>query len=174
MSSKELLFDSFGHEFETIGKLRFRRYRDLLGAEDGEMETRQRRQLQATLSLMTLAKRISEAKDIPFDDVISQLSSGNVSELPWIAEFSEEAFMLVSSMPTQSSIEDELITLFVQSRAEIETADGWEPLEDWQASDTKRLPRRFRKQIMDFIRAEQGGEEQAAAGKGKSKASAAS
>lgn len=174
MSSKELLFDSFGHQYETIGKLRFRRYQDLLGAEAGEMEASQRQMTQATLSLMTLAKRISDAKEIPFDDVIGQLTGGNFADLPWIAEFSEEAFMLVTSMPMQSSLDDQLITLFVQSRAEIETPDGWEPIEDWEISDSKRLPQQFRNQILAFIRAEQSGEESAAAGKGKGKASAAS
>ena len=174
MSSKELLFDSFAQDYETVGKLRFRRYRDLLGAEVGEMEVNQRQMTQATLSLMTLAKRISDAKEVPFDDVITQLTSGNFADLPWIAEFSEEAFMLVSSMPIQSTLDDQLITLIIQSRAEIETPDGWQPIEGWELADSKRLPRRFRQRILEFINAEQSGEEPAAAGKGKVRASAAS
>ena len=174
MSSKELLFESFATEYETIGKLRFRRYRDLLGAEVGEMEGNQRQMTQATLSLMTLAKRISDAKGIPFDEVITQVTSGNFADLPWIAEFSEEAFMLISSMPNQTSLDDQLITLIVQSRAEIETEEGWQPIEGWELADSKRLPRRFRQRILEFINAEQSGEEPAAASKGKGKASAAS
>lgn len=172
MSSKELLFDSFATEYETIGRLRFRRYRDLLGAEVTEMEQAQRQMTQATLSLMTLAKRISDAKEVPFEEVISQLSNGQFATSPWIAEFSEEAFMLVSSMPIQSKLDDQLITLFIQSRAEIEGPDGWQPFEDWDLAATRRLPRKLREQIMEFFRQEQTGEEPAAAGRGKGKASA--
>lgn len=172
MSSKELLFDSFSTDYETIGKLRFRRYNDLLGAEIEEMEQAQRQSTQALLSLMTLAKRISDAKEVPFDEVIKQLTSGNIADSPWIAEFSEEAFMLVSSMPIQSSIDSQMINLIIQSRAEIEGPDGWQPMDDWDMAATRRLPGRFRQQVLAFIRQEQTGEEPAAAGKGKGKASA--
>lgn len=172
MSSKELLFDSFATEYETIGRLRFRRYRDLLGAEVTEMEQAQRQMTQATLSLMTLAKRISDTKEVPFEEVISQLSNGQFATSPWIAEFSEEAFMLVSSMPIQSKLDDQLINLFIQSRAEIEGPDGWQPFEDWDLAATRRLPRKLREQIMEFFRQEQTGEDPAAAGRGKGKASA--
>lgn len=172
MSSKELLFDSFATDYETIGRLRFRRYNDLLGAELEEMEQAQRQSTQAMLSLMTLAKRISDAKEVPFDEVIKQLTSGTFADSPWIAEFSEEAFMLVSSMPIQSAIDSQMINLIIQSRAEIEGPEGWQPMDDWDMAATRRLPGKFRQQVLAFIRQEQTGEEPAAASKGKAKASA--
>jgi hypothetical protein len=172
MSSKELLFDSFATDYETIGKLRLRRYRDLLGAELEETEQAQRQMTQAMLSLMTLAKRISDVKEVPFDEVVGKLTSGNIADSPWLAEFSDEAFLLVSSVPNQAAIESQMITLFIQSRAEIEGPDGWQPMEDWDLAASKRLPGKFRQQVLAFIRQEQSGEEPAAASKGKAKASA--
>ena len=172
MSSKELLFDSFATDYETIGKLRFRRYNDLLGAELEEMEQAQRQSTQALLSMMTLAKRISDAKEVPFDEVVTKLTSGTFADSPWIAEFSEEAFMLVSSLPIQSTIDAQMINLFILSRAEIQGPNGWQPMDDWDLAATRRLPGKFRQQILAFIRQEQTGEEPAAAGKGKAKASA--
>lgn len=173
MSTTELLFASFTTDYEQIGKLRFKRYGDLLGGELEEMERHQRQATVGMLSLMTLAKRISDAKQIPFEEVMEKLTSGNIGNDPIIEEFGEEVFMVVTGAPMQAGIESEMITLFIQSRAEIEGADGWQPMESWTMADTKRLPGKFRRQVLDFIGREQDGkspEEQAQ--KGKPKASA--
>ncbi len=158
MSSKELLFETFSYEYETIGKLRFRRYRDLLGGEAAEMEALQRQMTQATLQMMTLAKRISDGQGIKFEEALETLASGRIQNASYLGEYSDEAFLLISSLPNQSKIDDEMITLFISSRAEIEGENGWQPFEDWSIADTRRLPQKFRQQIKQFIDQEQSGE----------------
>lgn len=167
MNTTDLLFDSFAREYETIGKLRFLRCHDLLGGELEEMERHQRKATVGMLSLMTLAKRISEAKQVPFEDVLTKLTNGDLGDDPIIAEFSEDIYMVVSGSPLQAAIESEMITLFIQSRAEIEGPNGWQRMVDWSAADTKRLPGRFRQEVLAFIKREQGGEQDEASGKGE-------
>lgn len=162
MSSKELLFETFSYEYEHIGKLRFRCYRDLLGGEAAEMEAMQRQMTQATLQMMTLAKRISDGQGIEFEKALEAIASGNIKDASWIGEYAEETFMLISSLPNQSRVDDEMITLFINSRAEIEGENGWEGFEDWTVDDTRRLPRKFRARIRQFIDQEQNGEPAAA------------
>jgi len=158
MSSKELLFETFSYEHETIGKLRFRRYRDLLGGEAAEMEALQRQMTQATLQMMTLAKRISDGQGIKFEEALEVLANGNIKNASYLGEYAEEAFMLITSLPNQSRIDDEMITLFIASRAEIEGDNGWEGFADWTIEDTRRLPQKFRARIRQFIDQEQEGE----------------
>lgn len=173
MSSTELLFDSFDKEYEQIGKLRFRRYRDLLGAELEEAEQAQRRSTQAVLAVMSLAKRVSEGKGLPFDQVLGELTSGQMANADWISEYADEAFVMIGSLPTQSVIDGEMITLFIRSRAEIEGPDGWRPMQDWDMAATRRLPGKFRTQVLEFIERERSGEAPDAPAKGKPRAKAA-
>lgn len=158
MSSKELLFETFSYEYETIGKLRLRRYRDLLGGEAAEMESLQRQMTQATLQMMTLAKRISDRQSIPFEEVFESIASGKIKDVSWLGDFADEAFMLISSLPNKERLDDEMITLFIRSRAEIEGEEGWQGFDDWSVQDTQRLPRKFRAKIRQFIDEEQLGE----------------
>ena len=158
MSSKELMFETFSYEYETIGKLRFRRYRDLLGGEAAEMESLQRQMTQASLQMMTLAKRISEGQGIPFDEAFESLVSGNIKNASFLADYGDEAFMLISTLPNQARLDDEMITMFIRSRAEIEGEEGWQSFDDWSVQDTQRLPRKFRTKIRQFIDEEQLGE----------------
>lgn len=159
MSSKELLFETFGCEYQTIGKLRFRRYRDLLGGEAAEIDGLQREGLQAALQMMSLAKRISDAKEISFDEALQMLSTGSLQSAELFADFADEAFMLVSSLPEPSKADDQMITLFMRSRAQIQDADGnWQGFEDWSIKDSRQLPAKLREEIKAFIEQEQNGE----------------
>lgn len=156
MSSKELLFETFSCEYETIGKLRFRRYRDLLGAEAAEMDAIQRESYQAALQMMGLAKRISAAKDISFDDALAMLSQQSTQSAELFADFADEAFMLIGSLPDPWKADDQLITLFMRSRAQIQDAEGvWQGFDDWTAEDTRKLPAKIRGEIKAFIEMEQ-------------------
>ena len=177
MSSKELLFETFDCDYETIGKLRFRRYRDLLGAEAAEIDVLQRESLQAYLQMMSLAKRISEAKEISFDEVLKTLSTGSMQSAELFGDFADEAFMLVSTVPQPSKADDQMITLFMRSRAQIQDADGnWQGFPDWSLEDGRSLPRKVREQIKAFIEQEQNGEavEDATAKKGSKSTKSAS
>lgn len=159
MNSKELLFDSFAHDYVTIGKLRFRRYRDLLGAEAAELEMIQREMTQASLQMMTLAKRVADAKDIPFAEAFEMLANNIAGDPELLADFADDALMLITTIPRQTKFDDEMITIFIRSRAEIETPeDGWKAFEDWDIEDTRKLPAKFRQQIREFIEQEQAGE----------------
>jgi hypothetical protein len=171
MSSKELLFDTFSYDYETIGKLRFRRYNDLLGAEAAQMDGLQREMTQASLQMMTLAKRISDKQGISFDEAFDMLATGEVTNVSLLADFADEAFILLNSLPRRDRIDDEIITLFICSRAEIEGPEGWQPFEDWNIEDTRRVPQKFRAEIRAFVDREQAGESKpAAAGRrGKTK-----
>jgi hypothetical protein len=170
MSSKELLFDTFSYDYETIGKLRFRRYSDLLGAEAAEMDGMEREMTQASLQLMTLAKRISERQGISFEEAFEMLTTGEVANVALMADFADEAFILLNSVPRRDRIDDEIITLFIRSRAEIEGPDGWQAFDDWSVEDTRKLPQKFRKEIRSFVDREKTGEAPATAGRrGKAK-----
>lgn len=174
MSSKELLFKGFGDSYETIGKLRFRRYRDLLSAEAAGIEKMDREQTQFQLQVFTLAKRISEAQGKSFDEVISQMqglgSAGSVQQTSYFADYIDELTMIVAMMPSQAKLEDELVTIAIQSRAEIKAEGGWERIEDWVLDDTKVLPSKFKAQVSEFIRREQAGEDAPEGGRRRGKA----
>ena len=159
MSSKELLFETFSCDYENIGKLRLRRYRDLLGAEAAEMDAIQRASFQAALQMMGLAKRISEAKSISFDEALTMLSQQSMESAELFSDFADEAFMLINSLPDPWKADDQLITLFMCSRAEIQGPDGtWQPFTDWTVEDTRRLPAKVRNKIKAFIEQEQNAE----------------
>lgn len=157
MKNKELLFDSFRVDYKQIGKLRFRVFNDLLGAEAGEMEQFQRQQTQAVLGLVSVSKRLAEVKGITFDEAYALITSGDANNAMALMEVADECALLMASMPSESAMDDQLITLMIQSRAEIETDDGWGPLEDWQVADSRRLPRGFRAEIRAFIDLESNG-----------------
>lgn len=163
MSSKELLFKAFGESYETIGKLRFRRYRDLLSAEAAGIEKLDREQTQFQLQVYTLAKRISDAQGKTFEEVIAQmqsLGSGTAMEqASYLANYVDELAMIVAMMPSQAKLEDDLVTIAIQSRAEIKAENGWQRIDDWSLDDTKLLPSKFKAQISEFIRREQAGED---------------
>lgn len=163
MSSKELLFRTFGESYETIGKLRFRCYRDLLSAEAAGIEKLDRDRQQWQLQIWTLAKRISEAQGKTFAEVIEQMQGlGNADVLQkteYLADYLDELQMVVAMMPSQAKAEDELVTIAIQSRAEIKGENGWERIDDWTMEDTRLLPTKFKAEISDFIRREQAGED---------------
>lgn len=170
MSSKELLFDTFSCEYEVIGKLRFRRYRDLLSAEAAEMDSIRRDTYQTALQVMGLAKRISAAKDISFDDAVEMLMNQSMENASLLADFADEAIILISSVPDPWKADDQLITLFMRSRGEIQDADGaWHGFDDWTEDDTRRLPAKVRGQIKDFIEKEQNAEAEEEAGAKKAR-----
>lgn len=174
MGSKELLFKGFGESFEHIGHLRFRRYRDLLSAEAAGIEKLDREQTQFQLQVWTLAKRISETQGKTFEEVIAQMqglsSPDAVQNSSYLADYVEELAMIVAMMPSQTRIEDELVTLAIQSRAEIETEGVWQRIEGWTEDDTRFLPTKFKAQISEFIRREQAGEESSSGGRRRGKA----
>jgi len=160
MKNKELLFDSFRVDYTQIGKLRFRVFNDLLGAEAGEMEQFQRQQSQAVLGLVSVSRRLAEVKGITFDEAYALITSGDANNAQAMMEVADECALLMASMPSETAMDDQIITLMIQSRAEIETDDGWAPLEDWQVADTRRLPRGFRAKIRAFIDLESNGGKQ--------------
>ena len=159
MNNKELLFESFQCDYKQIGKVRFRIYNDLLGAEAGEMENFNRQQSQALLHTVSLAKRVSEAKGITFDEAYEMLTSGNKENAAALMDVADDAALWLGTAPNVSSMDDQVITLVMQSRAELETPDGWQPFEDWTIEDTRRLPSKFRAEVRAFIELErQGGQ----------------
>lgn len=158
MNSKELLFESFQVDYHQIGKVRFRVYNDLLGAEAGEMETFSRQQMQTLLHTVSLARRVSEAKGITFDEAYEMLTSGRPENAAALMEVADDAALWLGTAPNVSSMDDQVITLIMQSRAEIETPDdGWQPFESWTIDDTRRLPSRFRAELRTFIEQERNG-----------------
>lgn len=157
MNSKELLFESFQVEYRQIGKVRFRAYNDLLGAEAGEMETFSRQQSQALLHTVSLARRVSEARNITFDEAYEMLTSGRPENAAALMDVADDAALWLSTAPNVSSMDDQVLTLIMQSRAEIETADGWQPFENWTIEDTRRLPSKFRAELRAFIEQERNG-----------------
>ena len=174
MSSKELLFKSFGESYETIGKLRFKRYRDLLSAEAAGIEKLDRDQTHFQLQVLTLAKRISDAQGKSIDEVLTQMqglsSVDDLGKLNYFSQYLDELTMMLAMAPNRTKVEDELVTIAIQSRAEIKTGAGWQKVDDWNEDDTKLLPSRFKAQISEFIRREQTGEEAPAGGRRRGKA----
>jgi hypothetical protein len=157
MNNKELLFDSFQLDYKLIGKLRLRVYNDLLGAEAGEMENFSRQQSQALLHTVSLAKRVSEAREITFDEAYEMLTSGRQEDAVALMDVADDAALWLGTAPNVSSMDDQVITLIMQSRAEIENQNGWEPFDDWTLEDTRRLPSRFRAEVRAFIEQERNG-----------------
>lgn len=163
MSSKELLFKTFGESYELIGKLRFRRFRDLLSAEAAGIERLERETMQFQLQGLLLARKISEAKGIPVMEVLNSMQgigkADDVEQSLILADYAEEMQMMIAMMPSQTRLEDELVTIAIQSRAEIRVDGAWQRIDDWDLADSQRLPTKFKAQISEFIRREQAGED---------------
>lgn len=178
MSGKELLFKSFGESYETIGKLRFRRYRDLLSAEAAGIEKLDRDQTHFQLQVLTLAKRISDAQGKSIDEVLTQMqglsSVDDVGKLNYFSQYLDELTIMLAMAPNRTKVEDELVTIAIQSRAEIKVDGAWQRVDDWSEEDTKMLPSKFKAQISEFIRREQAGEEAPRRGKAQEPAPVAS
>lgn len=163
MDPRELLHQSFIQGHHQIGKLRLRKFGDLLGAEAAEIQNQQAALTQAALQLMALATRISQAEGIEYETVLQQLQQGAAITPELFGKFADEAALMVASMPSQTAADDAVLTVALQLRGELEGPDGWAPLEDWTVADTRRLPSRFRAQIRSFLDAEAQGDEAPAA-----------
>lgn len=159
MDVRELLFDSFAEGHHQIGKLRLKKFGDLLGAEQAEIQQQQQGLTQAALQLMTLATRISEGEGLDYEVVLQQLQHGQLADASIFGRHADEAALMVASMPSQAAADDAVLTLALQLRGEIEGPEGWAPIEDWTLADTRRLPGRFRAQIRAFLDAEAQGDE---------------
>jgi hypothetical protein len=72
-------------------------------------------------------------------------------------EFAEETALFLNGSPIVSNLDDQVLTLIIQSRAQIQAEEGWVPLEDWTVADTGRLPSRFRAELREFVEQERNG-----------------
>lgn len=161
MDHRAQLFDSFAQGHHQIGKLRLRRFGDLLGAEQAEIQQQHQALTQAALQLMALATRISESEGLDYQEALQQLQAGQLGDAAIFGKHCDEAALMVASMPSQTAADDAVLTVALQLRGELEGPDGWAPMENWTIADTRRLPSKFRAQLRAFLDSEAQGDEPA-------------
>ena len=156
---RDLLFEGTEPRFEQVGRLRMRRYDDLLVAEAAELEQIERDRMQAMIHLIQVAKRCAQEKGIPLSDAFDLLNQGtqDPSKSELIQEYLEEMAIATVGQPLQVLTEAKLVTLFVRSRGEILRSKKWTGLDDWEHDDTMRMPNRLRLQVIEFIGNEKEG-----------------
>lgn len=156
---RDLLFEGTEPQYEQVGKLRMRRYDDLLVAEAAEMEQIDRDRMQAMVHLLSIAKRCAQEKSIPLTEAFELLQQGtrDPEKSVLIQDYIDEMALASAGQPLQVATEARLVTLFIRSRGEILRQKKWQALEDWQQDDTLRMPNKLRLQVVEFINNEREG-----------------
>ena len=182
-AAKDVLFESLDRKYETIGSLRLARYDDILGDEEHEVDAQVRGIVHFRLQLFELTRTITEAtepekyptrlveateeepaherqmtKDEYEGWVLNLLTSDQWTKYgEMFRPYLDDITMLFSVMPDQIGNKDKLVHVALLSRAEVEVDGEWQRLKDWTMEDTRRLPRKIRNQIKEFMDKEQMG-----------------
>ena len=144
-------------EYEEIGKkLRLRKYGSWLAEEAWLREKQNQKRAQFTLQTIQLARRIAKAKGISEEEVFQLLQGDGNERTELFAEFSEETSKLMGLMPSGKEQFEELVTLFLCNRGEVNTGKTWESTTDWSKEDTNKLPKPYLDKIEAFMAAEEG------------------
>lgn len=160
MSKYSFLLQSEEAEyFELLPNIRLKKHNGWLVAESIEQEQIARAQSQATIRAVQLAKRISEAKDIPLEEAFGLLQNGtSFNEMELLSDYTEETLGMLTSGSSAETNNAKLVTTFIRTRGEGLIDGEWQPLPDWSLDDTKEMGRSIIDKVMEFIVEEQGKE----------------
>jgi hypothetical protein len=182
-AAKDVLFESLDRKHETIGSLRLARYDDILGDEEHEVDAQVRGVVHFRLHLFEVTRKVTEAT--PAERYPTRLVEATEEEAAHERQMTKDEFeewvlntltsdqwlkygemfrpyldditMLFSLMPDQIANKDKMVHVALLSRAEVQVDGEWQPLKDWTMEDTRKLPRRIRNQIQEFMAKEHMG-----------------
>lgn len=143
---------------EITPRLRLRKYGSWLISEKKKQDKIAKERSRQLLAIVQLAKRISVEKEISVDDafvLINNADNGDGASIT--ADYIEEVTSIVQNATSQTQSDAQILTLFLQSRAEGLLDGGWSPLADWSEEDTDVLDDKTREKIVGFINDEQSG-----------------
>lgn len=139
-------------EYEEINdKLRLRKYGSWLAEEAWLREKQGQRRAQFTLQTIHLARRIAQAKGMPEEDVFKLLQSDSSERAELFGEFADDTAKLMAMIPSGQEQFESLVTLFFRNRGEVNIGKKWQPTEDWNDEDTRKLPKIYLEKIEAFM-----------------------
>ena len=163
-SAKELIFASFKKQYVQFGPIRLRQYSDLLGGEAEEYERQAREQAQLMMEVNEIAVAIgqNEASGMTADEAFALLTRAEVGtdlKIGMIMKYGPPggAGAMAAVVPAQEQQATRMITLVLNSRGATFVEDDWLSISDWTDEDSRKLPRRLRNQIIEFMASEGNG-----------------
>lgn len=157
MSTKARILGGFHKSYLDLGPIRLRRYDDILSGEADPIEQDDDRAAEQLLALKMVEAQIAEAEGISPEEAHQRLfpEDGAPRDASLLVKHYDKVSLLLEQMRRRREHPAALITLFMQSRGELQNEDGsWESAEDWTEQDTARLPKALRQQITAFIEKE--------------------
>jgi hypothetical protein len=143
---------------EITPRLRLRKYGSWLIGDKKKQDKIAKDRSRQLLAIVQLAKRISVEKEISVDDafvLINNADNGDGASIT--ADYIEEVTSIVQNATSQTQSDAQILTLFLQSRAEGLIDSEWTRLADWSEDDTDVLDDKTRESIVKFINEEQNG-----------------
>lgn len=165
MSQRSRVLATLTARYERIGPFRLRRYDELLGVEIEHEEIADRQLNEHQLASMNIIDSFARDRGINVEEATKVVQEAakvggeaRVQEL--LGSYSTQLVALSLARPAEAARIRALVTLFLNTRAEIQAEGGddqWEKVEQWGEDDTKALPGEWINAVWSFAMNEKGG-----------------